>query len=49
MRLVVASSYNVVFDLFDLPASIDVVMGALRMIETGIREPIVTCGQLIRK
>jgi ketol-acid reductoisomerase len=36
--LVVASGYNVAFQLFDLPDSIDVIMVAPRMIGTGVRE-----------
>jgi len=36
--LVVASGYNVAFQLFDLPNSIDVIMVAPRMIGAGVRE-----------
>jgi ketol-acid reductoisomerase len=36
--LVVASGYNVAFQLFDLPGSIDVIMVAPRMIGAGVRE-----------
>jgi len=36
--LVVASGYNVAFQLFDLPDFIDVIMVAPRMIGTGVRE-----------
>jgi len=36
--LVVASGYNVAFQLFDLPDSIDVIMVAPRMIGAGVRE-----------
>src|SRR5260370_27633613 len=36
--LVVASGYNVAFQLFDLPDFIDVIMLAPRMIGTGVRE-----------
>ncbi|HEX6108555.1 MAG TPA: NAD(P)-binding domain-containing protein [Ktedonobacteraceae bacterium] len=36
--MVVASGYNVAFQLFDLPDSIDVIMVAPRMIGTGVRE-----------
>ncbi len=36
--LVVASGYNVAFNLFDLPAFIDVIMVAPRMIGAGVRE-----------
>jgi ketol-acid reductoisomerase len=36
--LVVASGYNVAFQLFDLPDTIDVIMVAPRMIGTGVRE-----------
>jgi ketol-acid reductoisomerase len=36
--LVVASGYNVAFQLFDLPDSIDVIMVAPRMIGTGVRQ-----------
>ncbi|MGZ3646565.1 MAG: NAD(P)-binding domain-containing protein, partial [Ktedonobacteraceae bacterium] len=36
--LVVASGYNVAFQLFDLPNSIDVIMVAPRMIGSGVRQ-----------
>src|SRR6266700_5427197 len=36
--LVVASGYNVAFQLFDLPDSIDVIMVAPRMIGSGVRQ-----------
>src|SRR5436305_2365798 len=36
--LVVASGYNVAFQLFDLPDSLDVIMVAPRMIGAGVRE-----------
>jgi ketol-acid reductoisomerase len=36
--VVVASGYNVAFQLFDLPTSIDVIMVAPRMIGAGVRE-----------
>ncbi|HXZ03550.1 MAG TPA: NAD(P)-binding domain-containing protein [Ktedonobacteraceae bacterium] len=36
--LVVASGYNVAFQLFDLPGSIDVIMVAPRMIGSGVRQ-----------
>src|SRR5229473_2030774 len=36
--LVVASGYNVAFQLFDLPDTIDVIMVAPRMIGAGVRE-----------
>src|SRR5439155_747564 len=36
--LVVASGYNVAFQLFDLPSSIDVIMVAPRMIGSGVRQ-----------
>jgi ketol-acid reductoisomerase len=36
--LVVASGYNVAFQLFDLPHSIDVIMVAPRMIGSGVRQ-----------
>jgi ketol-acid reductoisomerase len=36
--LVVASGYNIAFQLFDLPDFIDVIMVAPRMIGTGVRE-----------
>jgi len=36
--LVIASGYNVAFQLFDLPDFIDVIMVAPRMIGTGVRE-----------
>ena len=36
--LVVASGYNIAFNLFDLPGSVDVVMVAPRMIGAGVRE-----------
>src|SRR6266571_6871618 len=36
--LVVASGYNIAFDLFDLPGSVDVVMVAPRMIGAGVRD-----------
>ncbi len=49
VRLLVTPGYHVAFDCFDLPASIDVVMGAPRMIGAGIGDPIGTAGQLIRK
>lgn len=49
VRLVVTPGYNVAFDCFDLPASIEVVMVAPRMIGVGIGDPIGTVGQLIRK
>src|SRR6266516_6732521 len=36
--LVVASGYNVAFQLFDLPNSIDVIMVSPRMIGSGVRQ-----------